>query len=73
MKLVASNHLTLTDGRVPVPRVSPMLRAALQATVIDIANKLEHAHPSKHDVLVLEWRVVGLNEGESMPSNTGES
>lgn len=66
MKTVASNHLLITDGRLPVPQVSPALRAALQAMVIDIAKKLEHVAPSKHDALVLEWRVVGLEKGESM-------
>jgi len=70
MKTVASNHLLITDGRLPVPSVSPALRAALQAMVIDIAKKLEHAHSAKHDALVLEWRVVGLAKGESM---TGDS
>lgn len=66
MKTVAANHLVITDGRLPFPRVSPVLRAALQAMVIDIAEKLEHVAPSNHDALVLEWRVVGLENGESM-------
>ncbi len=62
MNVLTSNHVKIEDGRLPVPKTSTLLRAALSAMVVDIANKMENLPPSKHDALVLEWRLVGVDK-----------
>jgi hypothetical protein len=67
MKTVTGNHIKLDDGRVPIQRSSKLLRAMLTELVIDIADKLEHVPADRHEYLILEWRVVGVVKGESVP------
>lgn len=66
MKTITGNHIKFDDGRLPVPKSSKLLRAILTNLVTDIAVKLEHMPSEQHEVLVLEWRIVGMSKDETL-------